>query len=286
MSRRHATVLVPTDFSPGATAALERTLRLPLATGAKIVLLHVLPGDVPDQVRGQVEDEARASMANAIAEATNRHGFEIVSELAAGSGYEQIIARARALDAGLIVIGRHGRRAIRDLFIGSTAERTVRYGDVPVLIVNQRPDHPYRKPLIALDLGDTAKRVADLALGVIEPDLDVDLLHVYRIPYEGLYDSSLMIREIEATASAAMSKLIASLGDEHARWHPIVRRGDTRTTILSEAVARESDLIAVGTHGRSGLARVLVGSVAEWVIAQAACDVLVTRPTRFSFELP
>jgi nucleotide-binding universal stress UspA family protein len=56
--------------------------------------------------------------------------------------------------------------------------------------------------------------------------------------------------------------------------------------MLAEAVGRRADLIAVGTHGRSGIAHALIGSVAEWVIQTAACDVLVARPARVSFELP
>jgi hypothetical protein len=69
-------------------------------------------------------------------------------------------------------------------------------------------------------------------------------------------------------------------------WQTVIVRGDPRTALLAETLRRRADLLAVGTHGRAGIAHALVGSVAEWVIQNAACDVLVARPVRVSFELP
>jgi len=71
-----------------------------------------------------------------------------------GEAFVEIIRRSRSLGAELIVIGRHGRRPVRDMFIGTTAERVIRKGDVPVLVVNRKPRSPYRRPLIATDLED------------------------------------------------------------------------------------------------------------------------------------
>jgi nucleotide-binding universal stress UspA family protein len=65
-----------------------------------------------------------------------------------------------------------------------------------------------------------------------------------------------------------------------------VSGGDARAILLNEAVRGRADVIAIGTHGRSGLSRALIGSIAEDVIANAPCDVLVARPVRFSFALP
>jgi nucleotide-binding universal stress UspA family protein len=87
-------------------------------------------------------------------------------------------------------------------------------------------------------------------------------------------------------ARAAMEKLLATLEADGVRWKPVIRRGDARTVISSEILGASADLVVLGTHGRAGLAHVLVGSVAEWVIATALCDVLVGRPMRFTFALP
>jgi len=86
-------------------------------------------------------------------------------------------------------------------------------------------------------------------------------------------------------ARAGLDALVESYGDR-ARWNKIVRAGDARSIVLNEAVRGHADVIAIGTHGRSGLSRALIGSVAEDVIANAPCDVLVARPVRFSFAMP
>jgi nucleotide-binding universal stress UspA family protein len=284
MIRAHDRLLVPTDFSAGAELALARALHLPLRSGAKIVILHVLTDASP-----QTEASARGKLAELAARTTPPPGTELVTELATGEPFAQIIARSRALDAGLVVIGRHGRRRVRDLFIGSTAERTIRYGDVPVLVVNTEATGPYRRPLLATNLDECAKRLADLALGVLEPDVPITILHAYRVAFESLQHAPVhgtLDHELETNARAGLAKLLGTLEVDRARWQTVVRRGDARTVILTEIVGQDADLVALGTHGRSGLAHMLVGSVAEWVIASAVCDVLVTRPARFTFQMP
>ena len=87
-------------------------------------------------------------------------------------------------------------------------------------------------------------------------------------------------------AVSGIAKLQASLSALGVKWQTVIVRGDPRTALLAETVRRRADLVAVGTHGRSGIAHALIGSVAEWVIQTAACDVLVARPARVSFELP
>lgn len=288
MTGRPQTVLVPTDFSHDAKLALERALLLPLASDAKVVVLHVLPGELTGEVRQEAEASTQAELAKLMASVPRRPGVDLVAEISSGAPFEQIIARARALDAGLIVMGRHGRRAIRDLFIGSTADRTIRYGDVPVLVVHIRSEGPYRHPLIAIDLDETSLRVAELAASVLDPEVEIGIIHAYRIPFEGLHAArgSHFERELQARAEEAMDKLLTSLGEDRARWKPVITRGEARSTILGEILTRGTDLVVLGTHGRSGLAHTVVGSVAEWVIAAARCDVLVTRPARFTFAMP
>ena len=70
------------------------------------------------------------------------------------------------------------------------------------------------------------------------------------------------------------------------KWNVVIRTGDPRQIILEEAKQRGSDLVALGTQGRTGLAHILVGSVAEAVLRSASCDVLVARLPRVDFSLP
>jgi nucleotide-binding universal stress UspA family protein len=83
-----------------------------------------------------------------------------------------------------------------------------------------------------------------------------------------------------------LAKVLAPYPSIGVQWKTFVRQGDPRSVVLAAAARLEADVLAVGTHGRAGIAHALVGSVAEWVITAATCDVLIARPVRFSFELP
>jgi nucleotide-binding universal stress UspA family protein len=291
-------VLVPTDFSEGATAALERAVRLPLAPGARLHLVHVLPAALPRGVRSRAEAEARRSLARAFSVVTAAAAvcggeLRVSSEILRGQPFVEIIRSSRAIGADLVVLGRHGRRPVRDMFIGTTAQRVIRKGDVAVLAVAGEAAAPYRRPIVAADLGDAALRSLGLALRVLGSTVKtVTVLHAYQMPFEGLIDAgsdrrpSEFHRELKGRAAARLARLLGPVEGAAVRWRTVLRRGDPRTVIVKELLLRRADLVVLGTHGRSGMAHALLGSVAEWVVSCAPCDVLVARPERFSFELP
>ncbi len=285
-------VLVPTDFTEGSRVAIDRALALPLAPNVRIEIVHVLPRSIPSKVRAKVEAAARESLANSVARARSARGgeFEVTSELVRGEAYVEIIRHARNIDADLIVIGRHGRHPVRDLFIGTTATRVARMGDTPVLVVKTAGAKPYRSPLIATDLGDTSRHTLELGLRIIGRRATVRVVHAFHVPFESfMAPTRAALAEVRTPyrekAVAQLDALLAPYEDR-VRWRKIVRAGDARSIVLDEATRGRVDVIAIGTHGRSGLSRALIGSVAEDVIANAACDVLVARPVRFSFAPP
>ena len=135
------TVLVPTDFSTGAEHALGRALKLPLAPGASLHVIHVLPVDLPARDRSAAEADARASLEQALSRARDvakaASAINATFEVLGGQAFIEIIRCARRIDAELVVLGRHGRRPIRDMFIGTTADRVIRKGDVPDPVLPQ-----------------------------------------------------------------------------------------------------------------------------------------------------
>ncbi|MCK6545675.1 universal stress protein [Myxococcota bacterium] len=290
-------VVVPTDFSEGAERALDRALMLPLGREARVHVLHVLPVELPAKLRKRAESEARARLEPLVSRARARLGaaeVDVTSELGRGDPFVEIIRTSRSLDADLVVLGRHGLRPVRDMFIGTTAERVVRKGDVPVLVVHLEPAHPYHRPVVATDLADASRRTLDLALRVLgDAPRSVDVVHACHVPFEGFVAPSASAREkselrraAQETAETALTKLLAPYQALDVRWRPSVRAGDARAVIIAAAARRRADVVALGTHARSGLAHALLGSVAEWVVTAAPCDVLVARPVRFSFALP
>jgi nucleotide-binding universal stress UspA family protein len=269
-------VLVAVDLSAAGTAVVERAASLPVTPGAAITVFHVVatPG-------AGAEDEARRALAAHAARlsAVVPASVTVGTALAEGSPFVEIIRRARRERAELVVLGRHGHRGFAEALIGTTAERVLRKGDVPVLIVGDTPPGgAYRSPLIAVDLSDTSRRALALTLRLIDPRVEtVDVVHVWDARTAG----DPLERE-----GAALSTFLADFSEAAVVWRPTLAHGDARAVILAEASRSGCDLLALGTHGRSGLAHVLIGSVAEAVTRAATCDVLVAHAPSRAFQLP
>ena len=281
-------ILVASDFEEDAGWALDRALQLCRRDGASLGVFTVMPTQQAAGVAARAESEAGRQLALASSAAGSTlcgrgvdDGLLFVA-LARGAAYAQIADRAHHGRAELIVVGRHGERTFGELLIGSTAERVVRTGSTSVLVVAGPPTAPYRRPLVAVDGSASARLALELAarLCAASPQAEIDVVHVLT-PTHAPIGGDLPLaptapRDVERRARAEVGAWLAELGLDVA-WHLDVVEGDPRAQILATARARGRDLVAVGTHGRTGLRRALVGSVAEAVIRGAATDVLVAR---------
>jgi nucleotide-binding universal stress UspA family protein len=134
----------------------------------------------------------------------------------------------------------------------------------------------------------------ELAWRLADPTVQaLEVVHAYHVLPERMFrdvgfTAQVLLeyqREAKQRAQAAVEEFLA--GVEAAPPARIVlREGDARQAILDAAAQHDPDLLALGTHGRSGLAHVLLGSVAEAVIRAASCDVLVARAVGLPFKLP
>lgn len=287
----YARVLVCTDLSPGAQLALTRAVRLPLARGARLDLVHVIP-EVTVSAR-PVRDAARRALERqqrkltALARAARRADLVIESRLLAGVPAAELASAAGRLRPGLIVVGRRSRPRARDVLLGSTAARILRRVDAPVLVVAAPARGPYRRVAVALDLERDAPAVAGLAARMPTGRQVVTAIHAFTAPFEGLLyvDQSAQIRDVYCgtvrdEARAQLSKIVARVSVDDITWKTVVKSGSPRSVILRAASAEAAELLVVGTHARGSVGRLFLGSVAEDVVREAPCDVLVCRFAR------
>ncbi|HUF35405.1 MAG TPA: universal stress protein, partial [Gemmatimonadales bacterium] len=183
-------LLIATDFSPGAAPALTRATLLPLGPSARVTLLHVSPPFRP-ALRARERGEAKRRLEKEAAElregfrASGRPDVRVRTVLAVGEPFAKILERGRRAD--LLLLGRHGMRRFRDLLLGSTAERIIRAGHVPVLIATAPARGPYRRPLVAVDLSPPSRRAAETAARLMLPGPPVlDIVHVYETAHDRL----------------------------------------------------------------------------------------------------
>lgn len=287
------TILVATDFSEAADRALERALLLPVAPRGRLHLLHVEPAGRTAALRAAAMEALDERVARAQDARGAARGLAVSAAVVEGDAYVEIIRYSRHLDAELIVVGRHSKRPSRELtLVGSTARKVLRKGDVPVLVVSLPATQRYERPLVATDLSDVSRRVLDLALQVGGPQVgEIAVVHAVHVPFENFVtptaagaQRSRLRRDVEHRAHDALDGLLAMYRETGVRWDPVLGYGEARSVIINEAVRREADLIVLGTHGRTGLSHLLIGSVAEWVLENASCDVLVSHPVRYAFE--
>jgi len=273
-------VLVATDFSADAEAALARALRLRLTPDAQVHVQHVL--EAP-QVGPEELQEAHAELDQAIAhargDATSPRATPALGE---GSPVTEINLLARLTEAELVVVGRRGRSSA-DERLGATVRGLLTEVDRPVLIVSCRdgPVREYERPLVAIDAQLVSANLLVLTSRVVRKDCpEVAVVHAFEASFEGTrglagVELNAWGERFQRQAQARLDEVMASLPENQMRWKPLVLHGDAAPAIAAEAAGRDADLVVLGTHQRTGLARLFLGSVATDVLQAVRCDVLV-----------
>lgn len=287
-------VLVPIDLTPMSDRVLGRLGRLPLAENALITVLHVVPGSLEPREQRDAERDARERLSEEVRHLITSlpRSIRIESAVKSGAAAREITELARAQNADLIVLGRGGGRALRDMFLGSTAERVMRTARLPVLAVRLAPRAAYRRPAMAIELDESASRVFMWLLRIVPPPRPwVEVIHALRSPYESQVYPSLTDDQVEERrpgfrqgASLKLGKLLtatlarAGIPAMEARWRAHVRLGSPRMLVPKVVEQGKADLLALGTHAYSGLAHAFLGSVAGDLLRDVGCDVLVVPP--------
>ncbi len=284
-------LLVATDFSADAALATSRSVALAGELGIDdLRLLHVVEapwlgalqqwvGMATASQQGVV-DEARRSMDALASAIAKRRGRRPASDVVVGNLLETLIEQAAQVD--LLAIGARGQHPVRDFAVGTTGERLLRKRRGPVLVVRRRPVRQYRRVLAPVDFSRHALQVVRHA-AAIAPAAQIDLLHVFELPYEsklrlaGVTDEQIHQQRMVARAQAfdRVATLLEEAGIDTTRVHRRIEHGYAPRVIVDAARQDNVDLIVIGKHGESIVEDLLLGSVTLHVLAQARCDVLV-----------
>lgn len=304
-------VMIATDFSDSSLEAARWSVRS-LAPEAEHVIVHVLevpePGGVLAGQFGSREELLRTARAGAEArlEAVRRGLLEerpaegtLRTEVHEGRPVDEIARLADDVD--LLVMGEHGRSEVKRgawTMLGTTVERVLRASPAPVLVARGDPQNPPRNLLVAMDESAASLRAlswADFLRTRFGGSLTV--LHVEMPAVAGYSGTALMGNEA-AFAASQDPALEQSWVRRREEWlRDQVHRagidpdtlsirvviGSPAAEIVAEQESTGADLILMGTHGRGGLARALLGSVTSAVLRTASCSVMVVaEPERAS----
>ena len=286
---RDIVILCATDFSAPATAALRRAAALAHAKGGGVELMHVIrPGATPvyriagwQADRHAVVGEAMARLEAVAAAAQAKFGVPVAPHLSLGVPQAQIVARARATGARLVVAGFPGRRPMRDLVVGSTVHELRRMLRVPLLVARNRSTRGYERALVAVDFSPASAAAAH-AVESLMPDAALHLLHVCNPPFasrvamaDGREDASPAYRNHALLAAGHdLDIFIRSTGLQIRR--AVVRHGHLPAVIRQTAREVGASLVAFGTEDKWWLAT-LASSVGREFLRDAGPDVLFVK---------
>jgi len=284
-------ILFPTDGSESAEAARQHATYLADRHQARLFILHV---EERDADWADVIDISEADvLANLHMDAlTDGESGPRVEEhtMAHPSASEGILSYAAEQDIDLIVMGTNGRRGVERLVIGSVAEQVVRQAECPVLTTIARSSDAGSQPveatvdwiLVPIDFSEqSASLLAHAREIALAYDAGLDLIHVIqpvslptaygRTPID--FDPA----QVQEDAHKALEQRADGLREDGLHVETETRIGHPADEILRVAESTRPDLITIATHGRTGVRRLLLGSVAEKVVRMAPVPVFTVK---------
>jgi len=281
-------ILVATDLSARSDRAIRRATMLARKIEASLHLVHVVDDDKPKRIVEYERDAASAVLHDQARSLREFDGLECTVRVVLGSVADELVKSTQETAADLVIMGAHRHRALQDVFIGTTAERTIRSSRKPLLVANGVPANLYRHVLAAVDFSEcSADALLAIATLGLDPDVTISVLHVFEAPARkhmslasaSNQDMRHYIAGEEAKAGRELAAFVQATVAFPARR--LVKLKETTVPHAISCAAEEisADLIAVGTHGRTGIANFLLGSIAQGVLHAAEQDVL-TVPAR------
>jgi nucleotide-binding universal stress UspA family protein len=279
-------ILLATDDSGDAELAATTAVSLAKSTGSELHVVHVwrpVPSVHFDAlIRQEMEREAQEILDEQVKKIEGLGATVAQAHLREGSTYEEIVAFAEKIEAGLIAVGSRGRGRIRRLLMGSISDALVRHATCPVVVVRWKPVVFPAKILLATDASEEATLAFQTAADLSErTGSELHVIHVGEVPlvyhperhgYGAEYEEH--EREARQLLEAQVER-IKGAGVTVAQAHLRMGRADEEIVVLAEELG--ADLVAMGSRGLGGVRRGLMGSVSDSVVRHAHCPVLITR---------
>lgn len=282
-------ILAATDLSIRSHRALRRAGLLAQANEAELTLVHVVDEDQPAELIEIETREVERILDEQISAVAELRGVRCRPAVIAGGPFAGILRTAESMQADLIVMGAHRKQLLRDIFVGTTIERVIRTGPYPVLMVNGEVERAYGTALAAVDMSAPSAHAIRTAQRLrLVGDAHLTIVHAFLPLAKGKMSLAGLQREsidehVASERLRATNELVAFLEAnelDDQRWSRRIEEGGPLEVISRLGKAMKPDLLVIGTHGRSGIAKVLLGSVTEEALRSLDLDILAVPPMR------
>jgi nucleotide-binding universal stress UspA family protein len=293
-------ILLAIDASTTSQSLVETVASRPWPSGTRFVVLHVVNMAALGRFAAMLDQEKKAgqSLVAAAAEKLMRAGLDASTEVLVGFPRKTIVEYAKEWAADFVMVGSHGQSAMARFLLGSVAQAVLRGAPCSVEIVRCRQKDAWEKAnamriLLATDGSESATTAVRSIINRPWPaDSQVKVVSVAELVVPGsemdassscpVYPMSLLeeiwseARE-HACEAIAQARKILETAKIHVALEECSSEGDPRIILLDQAQKWNADLIILGSHGRHGIDRILMGSVSEFVAMHAPCSVEVIR---------
>jgi nucleotide-binding universal stress UspA family protein len=283
-------ILLSTDGSEYSEGAVREAIRLAKKCSSTLTVLSVLDYNpefdtVAPQIIEKREKDAREHL-DAVKARAEQEGVDCTTVVRKSEDpYQDIVAEAVKSKSTMIVMGRRGRTGLKRLMMGSVTARVIGHAPCNVLVVPKAAQLEFKNIVVATDGSKYSAAAVSEALGLAKWNRST-LTVISVVPSELMtptdIDFTMTQRELivekdmhEAEKNAKAVKEAAQ--KEGVTVKAFVLSGRPADAIIETAQEKNADLIVLGSHGRTGVERLLMGSVAERVIVLASCPVLVVK---------
>jgi len=279
---KYRKILVAYDGSLSAKNALSLASHLAREDKSWIKVLAVVPpyqGDLELIGISDIKATIAGAGQNLLVEAkqiADREGVHILTNLEQGEAYEQIVHVAEEENCDLIVMGRRGQGKLERELMGSVTARVIGHTRKDVLVIPVSARLSWQNILLATDGSACCDNALARALEIAqERRAKLNAVSVVYTNDEFYALAQDVVQELYQEADKVLEKVGKWAGDLGVPTELFVRDGEPRQAIIDLAAEISASLIVMGSHGRKGLTRFLMGSVTERVIGYAECPVLV-----------
>ncbi|ODS31676.1 MAG: universal stress protein [Candidatus Scalindua rubra] len=301
----HKRILIATDFSEFSKVALDICLGVSRCMKTKLYVLHTIekfPHDyrhllssaVHADMKQKLEEEAVEKI-KAMIPGELLESEDIVPIVRFGKPFLEIIKVAREENVDLLAVGTHGRAGVDRVILGSVAERIVRKAGCPVMVIRGKKYVGFKRIIVPIDLSDCSRKALEYAAATARAHSSkLTILHVYEESFVEPYvnaanseeEADEIMKEIERVNETKYDEFLKTVDLSGVEYEKLLKKGIPETDIVEIAMEQQANLIVMGTHGRSGIKHILIGSTAEEVVRTVHCDIVIVKPEKFSFSMP
>jgi uncharacterized protein len=283
-------LLLSTDGSEFSEGAVREAVKLAKICSSRLFAVSVIETNPEFEVLApqliEKEEEKTRDRLEQIKAMADKEGIscEIIARHAE-SPFQAIIVEAEKNQVDMIIMGRRGRTGLRRLLMGSVTAKVIGYSTCNVLVVPRLAEIKYQKILIATDGSKYSMAAATEAVGIARR-CGASLFVISVVPSETASPFDIVHSEMQHEMIAQkefhhgeknINDLLVIARQEGVKAEGLVIEGRSYEAIVENAREKKVDLIVMGSHGRTGLERLLMGSVTERVVGNADCAVLVVK---------